>query len=309
MILATAGVVLGSALPTRAMTMTGESPTLTVSPTRQELIMDPGQSYDLSFSVTNAGGESATFTPVAGPYYPTESGSLDYATENDRTQMYNWISFSESSFTLEPGATTEVDFTITVPSDAPGGGQYAAVYAEVSGSNNGLTSVSRIGCLLVGRINGDVVESGELLSQTLPTVVLNGNFTASVSVRTTGNINFTVTSQLKVKDILSGNVLYDSASSGSDQQQVYPEMTRTFVYDWGGLPDIGIFDVEYIVTFAGQTHAAHKLVWAVPLWLLLLVIGMLAFLVIFGWLAFFSKWWERRKKRKAAKASQTDKAS
>ena len=63
------------------------------------------------------------------------------------------------------------------------------------------------------------------------------------------------------------------------------------------------------MTFAGQTHTAHKLVWAVPLWLLLLVIGVLAFLVIFGWLAFISKWWERRKKRKAAKASQTDKAS
>ena len=97
------------------MTMTGQSPTLSVSPTRQELTFDPGKTYDLSITVTNAGSSEATFIPASGPYYPTADGNLDYSAENDHTQLWNWISFAQDSFTLAPGAKAEVNFTITVP--------------------------------------------------------------------------------------------------------------------------------------------------------------------------------------------------
>ena len=289
------------------MTMTGQSPTLSVSPTRQELTFDPGKTYDLSITVTNAGNSEATFIPAAGPYYPTADGNLDYSAENDHTQLWNWISFTQDSFTLAPGAKAEVNFTITVPADAPGGGQYAAVYAEVHASEGGLNNVSRVGSLIVGRVDGEIIERGELLAQNVPTVVLGANFTPSVSIKNTGNVNFAVVSRLYVKDILSGNVLFDSTTDGDDQQQVYPDMTRTFSFNWEGLPGVGIFEVEYTVNFAGQSHSVQRTVWAVPLWLLLTVIGVLAFLVIFGWMAFAHSRLEARRQRKAQQKRQKPK--
>lgn len=289
------------------MTMTGQSPTLSVSPTRQELTFDPGKTYDLSITVTNAGGSEATFIPAAGPYYPTADGNLDYSAENDHTQLWNWISFAQDSFTLAPGAKAEVNFAITVPADAPSGGQYAAVYAEVHASEGGLNNVSRVGSLIVGRVDGEIIERGELLAQNVPTVVLGANFTPSVSIKNTGNVNFAVVSRLYVKDILSGNVLFDSTTDGDDQQQVYPDMTRTFSFNWEGLPGVGIFEVEYTVNFAGQSHSVKRTVWAVPLWLLLTVIGVLAFLVIFGWMAFAHSRLEARRQRKAQQKRQKPK--
>lgn len=289
------------------MTMTGQSPILSVSPTRQELTFDPGKTYDLSITVTNAGGSEATFIPAAGPYYPTADGSLDYSAENDHTQLWNWISFAQDSFTLAPGEKAEVNFTITVPADAPGGGQYAAVYAEVHANEGGLNNVSRVGSLIVGRVDGEIIERGELLAQNVPSVVLGANFTPSVSIKNTGNVNFAVVSHLYVKDILSGNVLFDSTTDGDDQQQVYPDMTRTFSFNWEGLPGVGIFEVEYTVNFAGQSHSAQRTVWAVPLWLLLTVIGVLAFLVIFGWMAFAHSRLEARRQHKAQQKRQKPK--
>ena len=286
------------------MTMTGQSPTLSVSPTRQELTFDPGKTYDLSITVTNAGSSEATFIPASGPYYPTADGNLDYSAENDHTQLWNWISFAQDSFTLAPGAKAEVNFTIIVPADAPGGGQYAAVYAEVHASEGGLNNVSRVGSLIVGRVDGEIIERGELLAQNVPSVVLGANFTPSVSIKNTGNVNFAVVSHLYVKDILSGNVLFDSTTDGDDQQQVYPDMTRTFSFNWEGLPGVGIFEVEYTVNFAGQSHSVQRTVWAVPLWLLLTVIGVLAFLVIFGWMAFAHSRLEARRQRKAQMPQQ-----
>ena len=284
------------------MTMTGASSTLTISPTRQELTLEPGQSYTLEISVTNAGNDVAAFVPAAGPYYPTTDGSLDYNASNDHTMLWNWISFSEQSFTLDPGEKATLTFTINVPADAPGGGQYAAVYAEIHASEGGINSVSRVGSLIVGRVNGEIIERGELISQSLPTVVLNGNFTPSATVKNTGNVNFAVSSQLRIKNILSGNIIFDGSAGESDQQQVYPDMTRTFSYDQVDLPAIGIFDVEYTVSFVGQTATLHRVVWAIPLWLLLVVIGVLAFLVIFGWLAFAHNRLAARRKRKASQS-------
>ena len=84
-------------------------------------------------------------------------------------------------------------------------------------------------------------------------------------------------------------------------------MTRTFSFNWEGLPGVGIFEVEYTVNFAGQSHSVQRTVWAVPLWLLLTVIGVLAFLVIFGWMAFAHSRLEARRQRKAQQKRQKSK--
>lgn len=262
---------------------------LTVSPTSQSITLDPGTTYTGSFTVVNSGTQTATFSPSTSAYYPTDSGDLTYVSTNSYTNLTNWITFPETSYTLASGESIEVSFVIDVPADAPGGGQYAAVYAEMSGSEDGLSTISRVGCLLAATVNGEVNEVGELLKQNVPSFVITGDFNASVTIANTGNVDFDVTSSLTVKNILNGRTLYDSAESGVATQSVYPEMTRTLVYDWHDLPAFGIFEVSYTVEYAGETATISKVVWAVPLWLVLVVLGVLFLIVIFGWLTYLKK--------------------
>ena len=289
---------------TNSAITTGQASELTVSPARQEVTFDPGATYRSSITVTNSGEGEVTFSTAAGSYFPNESGSLDYDVENNYTLLANWITFDEESYTLAAGESATVTFTIEVPENAPGGGQYAAIYAVVGGESEagGIQSVSRIGSLLVARVNGEVNESGEVLLQNLPTVVLDGKLTPTASVANTGNINFTITSSLKVQDILSDNVIYSStdtdADAGTDQIYLYPGLTRTFSYSWDEMPSFGIFQVEYTLTFAGESHTVSRLVWAIPFWLVIVILAFLIFMIVFAWLAFASKWLQRRRAEK-----------
>ena len=280
--------------------VSSQMPELTLSPARQEVTFDPGVTYRSSITVTNSGDIEATFTTAAGSYFPNEDGSLSYDVENNYSLLASWITFDQESYTLAAGESATVTFTIEVPEDAPGGGQYAAIYAVVGGESEagGIQSVSRVGSLLVARVNGDVNESGEVLLQSLPTVVLDGKLTPTASVVNTGNVNFTITSSLKVQDILSGNVIYSSADAGTEEIYLYPGLTRTFSYSWDEMPSFGIFQVEYTLTFAGESHTVSRLVWAIPFWLVIVILAFLIFMIVFAWLAFASKWLQRRRAEK-----------
>jgi len=102
---------------------------MTVSPRNQKIILNPGDSFDGSFTVSNPGSNTVDldYTITVKPFYVDEEYEIYYNNNGDYNQIVNWITVKDAEGTLAPNETTEIDYTINVPATAPAGGQYAAI--------------------------------------------------------------------------------------------------------------------------------------------------------------------------------------
>ncbi|MFA5945924.1 MAG: hypothetical protein WC802_03385 [Patescibacteria group bacterium] len=145
---------------------TNHASALTVSPVKMEIGGDPGQiltgdtylvneenhemTYYSSFEKFDAQGESGN--PV---FSPTTEG------------LATWMSI-RPSITIQPHARLTVPYRITIPKNAPPGGNFAAIFWNtVPPSNLDSTQVAigaKVGILVLLRVSGDITEGGTLLS-------------------------------------------------------------------------------------------------------------------------------------------------
>ena len=152
-----AGVILAGTFAAPAFSAEGESIALT--PTSKRLTLDPGTVKEDKISIINDGTVPYSFRVYARPYL-TEGE--DYKPVFDKltaiTDVYEWISFKETEYTLAPGKTVEVPFTVRVPATAQGGGHYGVIFAETQPPTPDQTSVvrkKRVGAILYTTVSGD----------------------------------------------------------------------------------------------------------------------------------------------------------
>ncbi len=141
---------------------------LTVSPPTYEIGATPGQTLTTGLKVFNETGQGGTF------YFDTQNftakgdeGEPNFINEIQKTDLASWIQ-TPVSIDLAPGELKRVDFTINVPANADPGGHYAAIFLTTSpAASAGAGSVgitSKIGSLVLLRVDGDVIEEGKLES-------------------------------------------------------------------------------------------------------------------------------------------------
>ena len=101
-----------------------------VTPMNRMVELNPGETYNFSVTVSNPANSVKNFDykAYAAPYSVANAEyDADVTTKTDHTRMTDWITIHEPNGTLAPNETKEIEYTITVPEDAPGGGQYVAI--------------------------------------------------------------------------------------------------------------------------------------------------------------------------------------
>jgi hypothetical protein len=138
---------------------------MTVSPVRLELSGDPGTIVNGSFKATNdEENDQVLYTIFENFEASGETGSPSFK-PGDSEGLASWIT-APSSVTIAPGENKNIDFTITIPADAEAGGYFSAIFlatAPPNSNSNELAIGSRIGTLLLFRVNGDIIEGGDLI--------------------------------------------------------------------------------------------------------------------------------------------------
>lgn len=138
---------------------------MTVSPVRLELSGDPGTIVNGSFKAINdEENEQILYTVFENFEASGETGSPSFK-PGAKEGLASWIT-SPSSVTVAPGESKNIDFTVAIPADAEAGGYFAAIFLATvppSSNPNELAIGSRIGTLLLFRVNGDIVEGGDLI--------------------------------------------------------------------------------------------------------------------------------------------------
>jgi hypothetical protein len=258
-----------------------------VSPVANQLKLSPGDEYDGKLKVTNIGVEAFDFKVYASEYYATD---MEYepifGQESARSQIARWVSFGQTEYPeLQPDISVDVPYHVSVPADAPGGGQYAVLFAEtISRDDTGATpgassikTVSRVGSLLYAKISGETRETGELVSLRQDNLFLSPPIGSELVVKNTGNVDFSVHYSVKVKSILGSKEIYSS----SVDKLVLPNTSRRMELKWEESPWIGLFWVDNEATFLNKTEATdHKLVLIAPIWALIVITVILLLILI-----------------------------
>ncbi len=265
---------------------------MSITPSNQDIELYPGRTYHGSLDVSNVGRLPFEVKASVSRYYVTDSAyTPDFSADNSYTKLHNWISLPVDKFRLEPGQTTTLEFDVKVPTDVPGGGQYAAIMLLSDGgdADTGAMKVTgQLAAVLYGHINGGEIRSkGAMTEHSFPRFVMDHPFAVSQTITNSGNTDFKVTQKLTVRsffsnrELLSPNSVSESGQPlGYSVATVLPDTSRASLLTWDDTPKFGLFQVTQEISFLDQEHTFTHLVFVCPSWVFIIAVAALIVLIV-----------------------------
>lgn len=251
-----------------------------VTPMNQMIELVPGETYIFSITVSNPvnSAENFDYRVYAAPYsVVTEEYDADVAKKTDHARMVDWITITEPTGTIVPNETKDIEFTITVPENAPGGGQYAAIIVgaddkdEVNGST-AVTNVLEIASILYAKVDGEIVHDGEVVENNVPGFVTDPKINVSSLIANEGNMHEIASIAITAKNVFTGETIASAElENGAYAELILPDSQRFINKEINELPMIGIINVQQDIYYNGETSTVEKNVIVCPIWFLVLL--------------------------------------
>ena len=279
----------------------------TVTPMSQRMSMKPGETYTGSILVINPvnSTEDFEYRVYVAPYgVEGQDYKANLTTETTRTQLARWITFEEESGVIEPNGSKEVKFTVKVPENAPGGGQYAAVVVSkntatgTKEANVAVNDVFELASLIYGQVDGETVHKGEIVENNVPGFVTGAPIVLGALITNEGNIHESATIIIKATNYFTGEVIVGETDSNDEArvdetsgvsaenegetytELVMPETTRYIQRDiMNNLPALGVVQVEQTIYYEGAISREVRNVIVCPVWFLAMV-GVTAGMIV-----------------------------
>ncbi len=241
-----------------------------ISPTIQRVTLDPGAHYEGNLTIVNIGQSDLGYTLSIKPYQVTgEDYQAIFDVHNGYTQITNWISFPENSGNIAPGEVKNVAYVIDVPLDAPGGGQFATLFAETNDAGQSVKYNANVGTVLLAHINGETREEGKILETNIPGFILNPPVTATVRLENKGNIDEEVKNTLEIKNYFSGEVIYEDTTPQTNT--LLPGTSRTLTLVVNDVPRLGVLKASLTTEYMNDAEITTRTIFVCPLWFIAII--------------------------------------
>lgn len=250
-----------------ALAVDGTEPVerITLTPSSTTLKLDAGTEHQGVMQVRNDGDVAYGFSVYTRPYgVQNEQYEPDFTNQASNTNVYKWVQFDQAKYTIQPGATVDVRYTIRVPSDAAPGGHYGVLFAETSErglQSTGVARKKRVGNLLYVTVNGEYKTNGTFKEFILPFWQTQAPIVSSARVENTGNVDFRAKVSTVAKDLF-GQTKYKYTGDPI----ILPATTRLIEMKWEAAPNFGIFKVDQSIEFLGQMKQNSGYVLIAPRW-------------------------------------------
>ena len=245
---------------------------LEVSPLEFRFSLETEREALRSFTVKNTGEEPLDVNLSVEP--PLELKNSAYG------MLAKWISLSETSFELNPKEAKEITFSIVYPETLPAGGQYATIYAETSPSlekSSSIKLISRAGIKLYGSSSIEPYRNVNFSKPSIPTILIKSHPSANVSVKNSGNIDFSVVSTFSVSSLFGKQLYFDTLST-----ELYPETSKELFQEWAKSPSIGLYRVSYSTQALDTSIKSETLVLIFsPFFLILFFLTILTIVIAY----------------------------
>jgi len=300
---------------------------ISITPVSKVLTFEPNTVYEDSFKVTNNGTSPMTFEVYASPYSFTTSAdsdtySLNFNTQTSFTQIARWVTFQDeygnwvetTEFTADGGEAIIITYRISTPDSVPNGGQYAVLFAHTISeelTTSGIRTEASPGIIVYGRsTTGETIRTAELSDLNIykkVTTSQNDGTTAkrigaTAHVKNTGNIDFTASGRLQIKNIFGDNVVYTTADNTATISIIPSDSEEgtimTISDEWKDTPSMGIFYATWVVTAINETKEISKLIIIMPIYMIIIMLIILTG-IVFGIIILIKKRKERRSRVEA----------
>lgn len=217
-----------------------------------------------------------TFKVTVVPYGVVgEDYDADLVSSTEQTQLAKWITIENPTGTLNPNESVEVKYTINVPENAPGGGQYAAI---IVGSDSNAESSSLVeyvyemASIVYGKVEGETVHSGTIASHSVPAFSTVPKVAITAQIENNGNVHEYARVDLTVTNFFSGEEIVSTEESETKIAEVImPYTRRQLINNLDNLPSLGVITVKETISYLGENSTIEQRVIICPLWFLLLV--------------------------------------
>jgi len=281
----------------------GAASAFTVSPQSQEYVLAPGQSATGEVKASNPSDAEGKFYYVAEvvPYSVSDDGEYEpnFDAKDDHTDIVNWVTMSDDDESdveevhgvLEPGEEGVARYTITVPKNARGGGQYFAVRVktDVDAIQKAkeddivvINEVVGIASLVFVEVSGDITVKGEITDNNIPAFFTAPPISTSFMVKNEGNTHAVVSYYLQVFPLFSDEEVY-TTEENMGTHYVLPGATRMITQTWEGTPSVGVFKVRQTVYYDStdtEPSVTERMVIVCPIWLLFLIVFVIVAAII-----------------------------
>lgn len=262
--------------------MDNNSNTFTIRPMGRDLSLKAGEQATGTVTVSNQQDsvQSFSFTASVAPYGVRGEGyEADLVTDGERTLLAKWITIDNPTGTLAPNESAEISYTIDVPQNAPGGGQYAAILVsstidsgEESDDSSMVKYVYEMASILYADVEGETVHSGAITSHSVPAFSTTSKIATTAQIENTGNTHEYAKISLTVTDFFSGEEIATSEESDMRVAEVIlPSTERQLINNLDNLPTLGIITVKESIEYLGEDSTIEQRVIICPLWFLLLL--------------------------------------
>ncbi len=273
----------------------------TVVPPYFQLGLNPGEQWSSSIKVVNPNTYPLTLYATVMNFAPVGEegrGQLEPVAGNGVVDdLAGWIDVQQTPIKLDPQQSKDVPFSVHVPADAQPGGHYAAILignqpqtTQVPDSN--ITVSSYISSLFFLRVNGNVVEAGDI-REFMTARQLYQTPAAQFVLRfeNSGNVHIQPQGEINIYNMWGKQRGKISVNQKTAFGYVLPQTVRKFVFDWQGesnVFDAGKYKAVATLSFGQQarqnvTYTAYF--WVIPVKPLAATLGLfllLAGLVVWG---------------------------
>ncbi|MBF4459565.1 hypothetical protein [Pseudoclavibacter sp. VKM Ac-2867] len=172
--------------------------------------VNPGDVIADSMNVTNTGPGALELTIYAADAFTTATGAVDILENGEPSvDAGTWVAPGTGSVSLEPGASIDVPFTLTVPADATPGDHSAAIVASLlpGDSTDQVKVERRLGLRIDMRVSGELAPTAEIrsLATNWGAAGVNpfggGTTTVSYELVNTGNVRLSSLEDLRLSGI------------------------------------------------------------------------------------------------------------
>lgn len=265
------------------------SSAFTVLPMSQEVRLKAGDVYEGTITVSNPANSDDDFSYLAEvtPYSVLDGEyKADLATKNNMSQIVDWITIENPSGKIAPNESVKLRFKITVPGNAPGGGQYATIAIrsndDFEASDGGaVQNIFQMASIIYANIAGETMRKGEIVSAGIPGFSTSTPIYASVSLTNEGNVHEKAITTITVKNAFNGEQIFP----GEDEQNIFieyimPGTSRYLTRSIDRLSSLGVYQVEQTVEYLGETSNISQTVIICPIWFLLLIMATIAAFIV-----------------------------
>lgn len=266
-----------------------ENNTFTILPMSQRFSLEPGKTTEGSITIVNPADATGDFhykTSIMPYGVVGNNYTADLSTETGYTAISKWIKIEEPTGKVAPNETKEVKFTITVPEDAPAGGQYAAIAVssdDNANSSNGVTvqNVFELASIIYADVAGETRREGEVVENNIPGFVMTPPVKVSALIKNSGNIHEDASIIIGVSDFFTGQVILPTEeNTGEYSEIVMPDTERFTEREIDNLPALGVVKVTQTIYYNGKMSKEERDVIICPIWFMALVILTIVTLII-----------------------------